>query len=180
MLKPHPIFIALFAFVFLHMMPAHAQEGKTVMGWVEFVHIADLDAQLKAKLDTGATTSSLRAEVLKLVRHNKGEKRRVIFQIVGADGKTSTLERTLIRWVRIKSKKTGVFYRRPVVDMQFCLGGKLVHSEVNLAPRTDFIYPILIGRNMLRDANILVDAERTFTSHAVCHSDDAPVNKKDD
>ena len=141
---------------------------KIVAGWVENVYIADLDTKLKAKLDTGATTSSMRAEVLNVVHVENGAPRRVVFQVTGADGKTSTLERRLLRWVRIKSKKTSTYYRRPVVDMEFCIAGRRVHSEVNLAPRTDFIYPILVGRNMLRDANIVVDADRTFTTHAHC------------
>ena len=174
MFKPRLIIcIALLFAVLAAATPAQAQankknDEKTVMGWVEYVYIADIEARLKGKLDTGATTSSMRAEVLKLVRHKKGERRRVIFQIVDNEGKTSTLERRLVRWVRIKSKKTGVYYRRPVVDMEFCVAGQRIHSEVNLAPRTDFIYPILVGRNMLRDADIVVDADRTFTGHAHC------------
>ncbi len=161
---------------------AHAQQAvpKTVMGWVEYVHIADIDVKLKGKLDTGATTSSVRADVLKLVRHKKSERRRVIFQIEDKEGKVSTLERRLIRWVRIKSKKSNTYYRRPVVDMEFCIAGRRVHSEVNLAPRTDFLYPILVGRNMLRDANIVVDADQTFTAKARCPDADPTKIKKDE
>lgn len=173
--------IIVFVFNLVALSTAQALEGeKTVMGWVEYVRIADIDAKLKGKLDTGATTSSVRAEVLKVVRHKKGDARRVVFQIQDASGKVSTLERRLVRWVRIKSKKTGVYYRRPVVDMEFCLAGQRVHSEVNLAPRTDFIYPILVGRNMLRDANLLVDADRTFTSHANCPETDTDKTKKEE
>lgn len=183
MFKPHLILLAVAVFFLAAVPGASAQdENKTVMGWVEFVHIADIDAKLKGKLDTGATTSSMRAEVLKIVRHKKNDARRVIFQVEDNAGKVSTLERRLVRWVRIKSKKTGVFYRRPVVDMEFCIAGKRVHSEVNLAPRKDFIYPILVGRNMLSDADIVVDAERTFTARAHCPvlDDKAGKNKKED
>ena len=137
------------------------------MGWIEYVYLQDLDGRLKAKLDTGATTSSMRAEVVKVMDENDPAKRNVLFKLEDADGKVNTLQRKLVRWVRIKSK-SGSFQRRPVVEMDFCVAGHLVKSEVNLAPRADFVYPILVGRNMLRDANIIVDPNRTFTSRARC------------
>lgn len=138
------------------------------MGWVEYVYLQDLDGRLKAKLDTGATTSSMRAEVVKVIEaKSKKEPESVVFQIIDADGKTTTLQRNLVRWVRIKAKSGG-HQRRPVVEMDFCIAGHAVKSEVNLAPRADFIYPVLVGRNMLRDANIIVDPARTFTSRAHC------------
>lgn len=143
-----------------------------IMGWVEYVYLSDLDGRLKAKLDTGATTSSMRAEVLKVVeKKSKKEKSSVIFQIVNNEGQTKTMQRNLVRWVRIKGK-SGQFQRRPVVEMEFCIAGHSVHSEVNLAPRADFVYPILVGRNMLRAANIVVDPARTFTAHAQCVTSD--------
>jgi hypothetical protein len=167
--------LAAFAVIFL---PATVQaqsnkpQQQIIMGWVENVFVEDIDAKLKAKLDTGATTSSMRAEVVNVVRpaYKEGEKkpkRRVIFQIEDADGKTDTLERQLVRWVRIKDKKGG-YQRRPVVVMEFCVAGRLVQSEVNLAPRKDFVYPVLVGRNMLRDGGIIVDPSKTFTAHARC------------
>jgi hypothetical protein len=148
-----------------------------VMGWVEFVTIDAIDAKLKAKLDTGATTSSMRAEVIKIIKgvqkegSTKKAPRRVVFQVEDRDGKVSTLERKLVRWVRIKDKNGGL-QRRPVVDMAFCVGGHHVKSEVNLAPREDFIYPVLVGRNMLEAGRIYVDASRTYVSRARCDDTD--------
>lgn len=147
--------------------PQYPQQA--IMGWVEFVYIQDIDAKLKAKLDTGATTSSMRAEVLKIVKaKEKGEQPSVVFQVEGADGKTTTLQRKLVRWVRIKSRGKDDFHRRPVVEMEFCVAGRRVHSEVNLAPRADFVYPILVGRNMLVDAGIIVDSNKTYTYKTRC------------
>lgn len=147
------------------------------MGWVEYVVVDDIGAKLKAKLDTGATTSSMRAEVVKIVKgKNKGDKRRVIFQVEDSDGKISTLERTLVRWVRIKSRSGSGYHRRPVVDMNFCVAGRRVSAEVNLAPRSDFIYPILVGRNMLREGHIIVDSTTTFTARPFCPAPLEPSN----
>jgi hypothetical protein len=159
-------------------------EQQIIMGWVENVFVEAIDAKLKAKLDTGATTSSMRADVVKVRRppYKEGSKkpaRRVVFQLEDSDGDISTLERRLIRWVRIKDKKGGI-QRRPVVKMEFCVAGRLVHSEVNLAPRRDFLYPVLIGRNMLRDGNIIIDSSKTFTAHARCPQSVDTVNEKDE
>jgi hypothetical protein len=148
---------------------AHAESQQVIMGWVENVSLDVLGTELKAKLDTGAKTSSMRAEVVNVIDAEKeGENRRVVFRVEGKDGKMVTLERKLVRWVRIKSRKGGEYIRRPVVEMDYCIAGKRVHSEVNLAPRSDFIYPILIGRNMMSEGNILVDPRKTFTAKPNC------------
>jgi hypothetical protein len=162
------LLILLFALLFP--VTVCAQSGQMViMGWVETVAIDALDVELKAKLDTGAKTSSMRAEVVKIIEAEKeGEKRRIVFKLEGQDGKTVTLERKLVRWVRIKSRSGKTHYRRPVVEMDFCIAGRRVHSEVNLAARKEFIYPILVGRNMLDHGNILVDSSKTFTAEPHC------------
>jgi hypothetical protein len=152
----------------LPILPAKAADQQTIMGWVERVYIEPIDSNFKAKLDTGATTSSMRAEVLKVLGNKEDkEPRRVVFQVENEKGETNTLERKLVRFVRIKMRN-GTLQRRPVVEMDFCIAGRHVKSEVNLAPRLDFIYPVLIGRNMLVDGSIIVDPGRTFTAPARC------------
>lgn len=159
---------ALALLTFLAPAPVEAAAQQTIMGWVERVYIESIDSNFKAKLDTGATTSSMRAEVLKVLGDEKSkEPRRVVFQVEDEKGEINTLERKLVRFVRIKMRN-GTFQRRPVVEMDFCIAGRHVISEVNLAPRTDFIYPVLIGRNMLVDGSIIVDPSRTFTAPARC------------
>lgn len=183
--RPAPICFSvclLVGLLFFPVSPAVAAEVNTnrepiVMGWVEYVYVDALDARMKAKLDTGATTSSMRAVLLRIVRpkaleNGKKPKRHVVFQVEDVNGRISTLERKLVRWVRIKDKDGGL-QRRPVVEMDYCVGGHRVTSEVNLAPRETFLYPVLIGRNMLRDAHIVVDPARTFTSSARCVPDDS-------
>lgn len=179
MLHRFPLFLSLIlTFVLAPLMAAHSaepipKEGNfnnqpVIMGWVEYVYLQDLNGRLKAKLDTGATTSSMRGEVIKVIDPvKKGEQPSLLLQIEDADGKITTLQRTLVRWVKIKGK-SGKPQRRPVVEMQFCIAGRAVTSEVNIAPRADFIYPILVGRNMLRSAGIIVDSSRSFTAHARC------------
>lgn len=144
------------------------QPRKIVMGWVERVQVSDINDMPKAKLDSGAKTSSIDAEIIR--RFKRDGKSHVVFRVdFGADqGGEHTFEAPVERWVRIKRKGDAKDYiRRPVVKMTFCLGGEKIEGEVNLAERENFIYPVLIGRNMLKD-RILVDTSKTFTKRPSC------------
>jgi len=141
------------------------KKEKTVLGWVEKVTLSGSDHTVKAKLDSGAKTSSVDAEIIKTF-HREG-KQYVLYRVMLDDNVSETYESRIVRWVRIK-KKDGGFQRRPVVKMQFCIGKKNLTSEVSLAERGHFIYPVLVGRNMLEKGNILVDTSRTFLAKPEC------------
>lgn len=145
---------------------AHARDpSKTIFGYVERVIITSSGLSLKAKLDTGAETSSLDAHNIQ--RFRRGDARYVRFDV--KDPKTGdfvTLERPLARMVRIK-EHDGPSMRRPVVKMWICLGHLTQQVEVSLTSRSEFIYPLLIGRSAMR-SSVIVDPELTFTSNAKC------------
>ncbi|MBY0355056.1 MAG: RimK/LysX family protein [Rickettsiales bacterium] len=179
------LILSLFLWSFA-LFPVHAEEqkdDKIVVGWVENVYLESLDSKFQAKLDTGAKTSSLGADIIdvveytdKIIEENKRSKKpalhsavgRIIFMVPDAKGVKKTLERDIIRWVRIKRKGNAGFIRRPVVHMRFCLAGHVIEDEVNLAVRDRFIYPVLIGRNMLEKGRLVVDAAQTLTAKASC------------
>lgn len=139
--------------------------GKTIFGYVERVIISNKGFDLKARLDTGAQTSSLDAHNIR--RFRRGDRRYVRFDIKDPDsGEFVTLERPLVRIVRIRQHE-GEWMRRPVVEMSICLGHLLQVVEVSLTPRTEFIYPLLIGRSAMRGA-VIVDPDLTFTSRPTC------------
>lgn len=156
-------------------MPAFSDskddDEKHMLGWLEHVRIADLDIELDAKLDTGATTSSIHAEILSKPNRKKfddeDEPRDIVFKVINEDGDERTIETKVVRWAAIKTKKAGVIYR-PVVDLEFCLGGRLIEDEVTLADRAHFNYETLIGRNMLKKAGIIVDSSEIYTKKARC------------
>ena len=56
--------------------------------------------------------------------------------------------------------------RRNMMDL--CIAGRRVSGEVNLADRSGFNYPLLIGRNMLGDAAITIDSREIFASKRAC------------
>jgi len=128
-----------------------------VLGSVEWVLVAADDVTVKARIDTGAKTSSMHAE--KLQEFERDGRPWLRFGVdPGRDGKSVTLERPIERRVRIK-RNDGSSQRRYVVKMVLAIGDIREKVEVSLNDRSDFEYPVLIGRNFLTD-NALVDVSR--------------------
>lgn len=133
-------------------------------GWLEKIYLQPWNIRMRAKLDTGAKTSSLHA--INIKQFKRGDVLWVRFR-TGAS-KLFTIEAPLIREVKIKDHKLKAAVR-PVVEMTFCLHDKLFTSEFSLIDRNQFNYPILLGRTMLQQG-IIVDPSMTFTNKS---------NKKD-
>lgn len=136
-----------------------------IFGWVERVELLDGMLSVKAKLDTGAVTSSL--DATEIQRFRRGGKRWVRFTVTDPDsGESMQLEKLLERNVRIV-RHDGEYQRRPVVNMDICLGGFHRSVEVNLIDRSNFIYPMLLGRSAL-DGIALIDSSSTFLNPPHC------------
>ncbi len=138
---------------------------KAILGWVESVKVGPDNATLLAKLDTGATTSSIHATQIK--RFRRGGKRYVRFQLSdGNGGYGPQLERRLVRMVRIK-RHGGDFERRPVVKLSVCLADLERVVEFSLVDRSNFDHPVLLGRSAL-SGFVLVDPQIDGTSQPLC------------
>lgn len=142
------------------------------MGWVEKAKIPGVEKEIKVKLDTGATTTSINAEILEQPKEKSESGGNIRFRFLDGDGNKEVFERSVIRWVQIKSRE-GADIRRPVVRMKLCVAGRWIEEEVNLADRDDFNYPILIGRNMLKEGKLVVDSSQTFTKDPECTDEEA-------
>jgi hypothetical protein len=153
-----------------------AYKHMQVVGYLEKVKLPHIDVVFKAKMDTGADTSSMNAEVIDLITKKQSEdgKAYVIFTLdTEGSKKTNHIKRPLKRMVRIKMRGENARYqRRPVIDMVFCIAGVLVHEEVNLTNRENFKYDLLVGRNTLAKAGLLIDSDQTFTSKPNCASEE--------
>ncbi|MFP4244705.1 MAG: RimK/LysX family protein, partial [Ectothiorhodospira sp.] len=66
-------------------------------------------------------------------------------------------------------RHSGDHQRRPVVEMELCLGGLRLRDEVSLVDRTELTYQLLVGRNHMEGA-ILVDPGETFVGDTPCPS----------
>lgn len=190
MLKPiRSIMIA--ALLAASAQSATADDQVHILGWLEHANVTSVDIRMDAKLDTGAKTSAIHAEILSRDALNDEETRElrresdddeeiieeeseaaesseaVVFRISNEDGEERILEREVIRTVSIKKRGGGV-ERRPVVELNLCIAGIEVEGEVSLADRTTFNYPLLIGRDMLEEGDIAVNPDNDYTASAKC------------
>lgn len=158
----------VFAFQY-NVLAKETSQPRTTVGYVEYVSVPKISTALKAKMDTGAKTSSIHANIIELKKHERGNEDSgyVIFTIHTKNGASKPIKKPLTRMVRIKLKNGG-FERRPVVQMQFCMAGVMVEDEVNLSNRQDFIYDLLVGRNMLIKGGLVVDASRALSMKPNC------------
>ncbi len=138
---------------------------KGIFGWVEKVAVGPERIVMSAKLDTGATTSSLHATSIH--RFRRGGRRYVRFTLSDGNGVPGPeLEQPLVRVVRIK-QHSGDYERRPVIKLPVCLGDRERVVEFSLVDRSNFDQPVLLGRSALRGL-ALVDPEIETTTLPAC------------
>lgn len=142
--------------------------GKVIAGYVEKVVIENQDFNTKAKLDTGAKTSSIYASNIE--RYRKNGQRWVRFTLMIEDSKNNlkktVLEKQRSRKVKIKDND-GEHEVRPVVELDICFNGRHYTTEFTLADRQQYIYTVLLGREFLEGVAI-VDPEEAFLTLGAC------------
>lgn len=134
-------------------VPNYAREEKivkvlpaNVIGAVEPIYILPMKSPFYARIDTGATTSSI--DVEEFNDFERDGDRWVSFSLVNKNtGEKYTYEKPRVKGVRIK--RIGEQERRPVVEMDVKMGGEKFKALFTLADREDFEYQALIGRNIL-------------------------------
>lgn len=155
----------------LSAVAAASGEGPQVLGWVEKAIVMPVGATVKAKLDSGALTSSIHATGIEL-RERDGEDW-VEFELELED--TASGEQLLTpmalpveRFILVRG--AGGADRRPVVRLELCIGDQIYTEQFSLRDRGDMIYPLLIGRRTLRDLG-LVDVNSTYLTQPSCETD---------
>jgi len=146
---------------------ASASDSLVTIGWIESVRIMPESFDLQAKIDTGADNSSL--DVVDWQSFMKNSKEWIRFNVRNNEGLTKSFERPLERHAFIKRKQSEPL-KRPVVNMQLCIGNKKILTEVNLAKRKNFKFRMLIGRSLLKN-HFLVNSALKSTQSAKCQSE---------
>ncbi len=154
------------------------QRPPETLGYVEWVVMKDTDLRLKARLDTGAKTSSLHA--VNIEGFERDGEEWVSFQIPLGDHEDQPtegeldhddvileFERPVERTVLIK-RKGAPSQKRYVVMMDFCIAGTTHTTQFSLTDRGKFSYPALLGRRFMRDDNILIDSADSFMAEKEC------------
>lgn len=132
-----------------------------VYGWREKIKIQEMDQDFHAKLDTGALTSSIHAEDIKLFERDGAKWVRFIASNPREENaKRIPVEAPLIRYARIK-EVGAESTRREVVRLRIRIGERSLRGEFTLANRSNMLVPVLIGRTMLKELG-WVDPGRTY------------------
>ncbi|MGD8514249.1 MAG: RimK/LysX family protein [Granulosicoccaceae bacterium] len=138
--------------------------AREVVGWAEKAVIYPGELEIRAKIDTGAKTSSLDCECRNIF--NKNGEQWLRFSVINYQGERIWLEKKVHRMVKIKRHFGGV-QERPVIILGICLGGEYQETEVNVIDRSGFKYPLLIGRKFLKE-KFLVDSGARFINPPHC------------
>lgn len=144
-------------------LAAPADERQTI-GHVEDVRIVEGGVTFKARIDSGAETSSL--GVSDLVEFQRDGKPWVRFTTANDAGRALTLERPVVRAANVRRSGTAV-QRRYVVSIGLCLGRVFADAEVSLADRAGMAYRVLIGRRFLAD-RFLIDVAAADLTKPEC------------
>jgi len=145
------MFLLTFAMFSLVVPGTVNAKEKIPIGLLEDVILLPWGVRLPARIDTGAATSSLDARDLKI------EDNMAKFRLPEKYGGLQ-LRLPIIDWRHVRSAEARE--RRPVVEMEFCIGPKRIRIKVNLNDRSMVKYPLIIGRSALKE-NFVVDCMKS-------------------
>jgi hypothetical protein len=142
-LSGFPLLLLLLGFTFC---PAASRTvaalEKITMGEVEDVILLPWGVKLPARVDTGAALTSLDAQELKVVG------KEIQFRLPKQYGNL-LLRVPLKGWREIRNAENRE--KRPLVELTFCVGPRKIRAEVTLNDRSTVKYPVVVGRNILKD-----------------------------
>lgn len=141
---------------------ARAARPDGVVGWREWVTLPELDIdRIKAKIDTGARSSSLHAYDLKRFRRHGVSMIRFKVHPMQRDFRTLVeAEAELVDLRKVRSS-SGVQTLRPVIVTTLELGERAWDIEITLVRRDAMGFRMLLGRQAIR-GHLLVDPGRSF------------------
>jgi hypothetical protein len=139
-----------------------------VLGWLEGAYLQPWGVRVRARLDSGALTSAIHAENITVFKKNGTEWVRFHFPFGKREGyeRGFDIERPLERQSRVKERSGGL-QKRYVIKLDVCVSGKTNNIELSLVNRSNFNYPMILGRNALA-GHYLIDPGRTFLGSRTC------------
>ena len=143
-------------------------EDRITLSKVEEVILFPWNIRLPARIDTGATVTSLDARRLK-IDGNEAE-----FRLPEEFG-GALLRLPITGWRHVRSSKGRE--ERPIVEIELCIASKRIRLKANLNDRSMVKYPIILGRNALKDYFVVDVNKRPKTVRPMCP--DSPGHEGD-
>lgn len=138
------------------------ESGLPVIGWREWVGLPDLGIErIKAKVDTGARSSSLHAFDIEIFEKAGQEWVRFkVHPVQRKDNKVVEVESKVLDSRSVRSS-SGMADLRPVIETNVTLLGHTWPVELTLANRDQMGFRMLLGRQAFR-RRFLVDAGKSY------------------
>ena len=133
-------------------------DGKMILGEDEYVYVKEADSTIVARIDTGASQSSISAS--DIVEFERNSKKWLRFKIIHND-RTIEVEAPYVKQTKLRQSSIDGYSYRPVVKLNIKIGDFSTTAEFNLIDRTKMQYALLIGRNLLTDIAV-VDVSRLY------------------
>lgn len=143
-------------------MPRTKSKDLPLIGWREWVVLPDLSpVPIKAKIDTGARTSSLHAFGLDLRDRGGGLWARFeIHPLQRSRQQALAVEARVVAFKSVRSS-SGHSEQRPVIRTPAQIGRRLLEIEITLTSRDEMGFRMLLGRAAVRN-RFWVDPGRSF------------------
>ena len=142
--------------------PVAPTSQPTILGGIEKVSIDSIKQSFDARVDTGATTSSLNAVDIKEFERNG--KDWVRFHLAAKSQATEDqkwIEAPVVRYVKIRQSTTDQAERRAVIELWVKVGKIHEKAQFTLADRSQMSHPVLLGREFIKDI-ALVDVSKQY------------------
>jgi hypothetical protein len=132
------------------------------LGSLENIYINLVKSVFVARVDTGATTSSINA--VDMQNFERDGKKWIKFHV--PDEQTAPIDRKwieapIVRYVKIRQSNTDDLERWPVIELWVKIGRVREKSQCILIDCALMDYPILLGREFIKDV-ALDDVNRDF------------------
>lgn len=137
-------------------------DNKEILGRNEWVGLPGVGTYLEARIDSGATTSSLSAS--EISRFERDGEDWVRFKL-GLNEDDSVVERVRGEWIeapvdrRVRIVQATGEEKRPVISLLMTLGPLRETVQFTLTDRTHLDHPVLLGRRFLLDIALIDVAE---------------------
>ncbi|WP_424946287.1 ATP-dependent zinc protease [Candidatus Spongiihabitans sp.] len=139
-----------------------APDQKKIIGWREWVGLPDLGIDnIKAKIDTGARTSTMDAEGYELIE----EDGIILARFQVTFGNRNKLKAKVCRARVVENRKVtnsgGQVEERIVILSHIKIGPLIKEIEITLTQRKNMKFRMLLGRTAISE-DFLVDAARSY------------------
>jgi len=149
---------ALLVLTMLLAVTALAGSPKQIIGATEIIEVEPAKLRIKARVDTGAQTTSIHAENIVIDLHGDPRGKAIAFDLVNQQGEVQRINTHVAKRILVKTSEGSE--NRYAVPLTLTLTWQQTSKTVlvTLNNRAHLRYRLLLGRNWLR-GDYLVDVE---------------------